>query len=67
MVQKIMCVGDEACECFLKIFPSWEFCVVDDEGLSQGFLVILNSIIISLKPFLAYVGTTLEGRIKGLE
>ena len=63
LVQETMDVANMACQLFLHLFPGWEVCVVDADGLSRGLLCIWNPDVSDLSPFSLRSGILLVGRL----
>ena len=67
LIQETMSSCSMAYEYFLKIFPRWECCALDANGLSDKLLAIWNPSLVDFRRYNSPTGIILEGRIRGCD
>lgn len=66
-LQETMVSSLQACDMFLKMFPSWHCCGSDALGISGGLLSTWNPLKAHFSSFKVEAGILLEGRLLDLD
>ena len=66
LLQETMCGTFSALYAFSKLFPKWEFCATDANGLSGGLLSAWDPQIVRCRAYRTCVGILLQASFRGL-